>query len=129
MEKAARGFGIATEQLAREVDVLIHGTTLATSALLTGRGARVGMLTTNNFRDIVELRRGFKNVHASMFNVFVPPYRPLVPRRLRLGVEDRSLHTAACGGQSGTAPWTTPLPRVNGRSAHRMVEQASAVAW
>lgn len=93
MTEAARGFGQPLRDFASEVELLIHGTTLATNALLTGRGAKVGMLTTKNFRDVTELRKGFKNVRTSMYNVFVPPYRPLVPRYLRLGVEERTLYT------------------------------------
>lgn len=93
LEKAARGLGVPPERFAADVELIIHGTTLATNALLTGRGARVGMLTTENFRDIIEIRRGFKNIRTSMYNVFVPPYRPLVPRYLRLGVPERSLYT------------------------------------
>jgi N-methylhydantoinase A len=73
--------------------MLVHGTTLATNALLTGNIAKVGMLTTKGFRDVIHIRRGFKNIRTSMFNVFIPPYHPLVPRRLRLAVEERTLHT------------------------------------
>src|SRR3990172_10392985 len=60
-------------------------------ALLTGRAARVAMITTKGFRDVIEIRRGFKNIRIWMFNLFVPPYRPLVRRRLRFPVEERTL--------------------------------------
>ncbi len=93
LRKAAAARGRGTRDLAAGLDALIHGTTLATNALLTGRGARVGMLTTAGFRDLVEIRCGQKNVHTSMYNIFVPPYRPLVPRYLRLGVAERTLYT------------------------------------
>src|SRR5262245_8194422 len=93
LTKAAVAHGRTPREFAAGVDVLIHGTTLATNALLTGGGARVGMLTTHNFRDLIEIRCGQKNVHTSMYNIFVPPYRPLVPRHLRLGVEERTLYT------------------------------------
>ena len=93
LEKAAAGVGTSVGEFMKTVDILIHGTTLATNALLTGRGAKVGMITTKNFRDLVEIRRGFKNVRTSMYNVFVPPYSPLAPRFLRFGVEERTLHT------------------------------------
>jgi N-methylhydantoinase A len=73
--------------------LIAHGTTLSTNALLTGRIAKVGLLTTDGFRDTLEIRRGFKNIHTSRFNVFVPPYKPLVPRKLRLTVEERTLYT------------------------------------
>ncbi|MBI2361122.1 MAG: hydantoinase/oxoprolinase family protein, partial [Deltaproteobacteria bacterium] len=85
------GYGKTPEEFLGEVDLIIHGTTLATNALLTGKGAKVGIVTTKNFRDVVELRRGFKNIRTSMYNIFVPPYKPLVPRYLRFGVEERTL--------------------------------------
>lgn len=93
LEKAAAGSGRPLSELMRDIDVLIHGTTLVTNALLTGRLAKVGMLTTEGFRDIIEIRRGYKNVHTSMYDIFVPPYRPLVPRERRLGLPERTLHT------------------------------------
>jgi len=93
LEKAASASETPLELFMGSLDLLIHGTTLATNALLTGRGAKVGMITTKNFRDLLEIRRGFKNIRTSMYNVFVPPYRPLVPRYLRLGVEERTLHS------------------------------------
>jgi N-methylhydantoinase A len=50
-------------------------------------------LTTSGFRDVIEIRRGYKNIRTSMYNVFVPPYRPLVPRLLREEVEERMLYS------------------------------------
>lgn len=93
LEKAANFYGRTVEEFCTELRLLVHGTTLATNALLTGNGARVGMITTKGFRDVIEIRRGFKNIRTSMYNVFVPPYRPRVPRYLRLGVEERVLYT------------------------------------
>ena len=63
-----------------EVDVIIHGTTLATNALIERKGAKTALLTTEGFRDVVEIR------HENRFeqydiNIDLPP--PLVPRRLR----------------------------------------------
>ena len=70
------------------VEFIIHGTTLATNALLTGRGAKLGMLTTDGFRDELEIRRGFKNIRTSMYQLGVPPVQtagaaPFAPARLR----------------------------------------------
>ena len=75
------------------VDRLVHGTTLATNVLLTENGARTGMLTTAGFRDVIEIRRGIRNLGSSMFDQFKPPYSPLVPRSRRLGIPERSLYT------------------------------------
>lgn len=93
LEKAAQAVGMSGREFVGAVSVIIHGTTLATNALLTGRGAKVGMLTTQGFRDELECRRGFKNIRTSMYNLSVPPYRPLARRHLRLPVGERTLHT------------------------------------
>ncbi|MDZ4345136.1 MAG: hydantoinase/oxoprolinase family protein, partial [Candidatus Binatia bacterium] len=66
-------------------------TTLATNTLINENGAKTGLITTKGFQDVIEIRRGYKNIRASMYNVFVPPYKPLVPRRHRLEVEERVL--------------------------------------
>jgi N-methylhydantoinase A len=91
LEKAARHYGTSLSEFLATVTVIVHGTTIATNAILTENGARTAMITTKNFRDIYELRRGFKR--SSIYNVFVPPYRPLVPRYLRVGVTERTLYT------------------------------------
>ena len=62
------------------VQRLVHGTTLGTNVLLTKGGARTGLLTTAGFRDVIEIRRGIRNLGSSMFDQFKPPYEPLVPR-------------------------------------------------
>ena len=91
VQKAADSFGRSLEQFLGGVEVLIHGTTLATNALLTGQGVKTGMITTKNFRDMVEIKRGIKDVRTSMYDIFVEPYKPLVSRELRLGVSERTL--------------------------------------
>ena len=64
----------------------MHGTTVATNALLERKGAKVGLLTTEGHRDIIEMREGLKD---DRYNVRMPPPIPLVPRALRLGVRER----------------------------------------
>lgn len=92
LKKAAQGYDLPLTDLLGQVDLLIHGTTLATNTLINKNGAKTGMITTKGFRDVVEIRRGYKNIHTSMYDVFVPPYDPLVPRHRRLEVEERLLH-------------------------------------
>jgi N-methylhydantoinase A len=91
LEQAASGEPLR-DFLAR-VERLVHGTTLATNVLLTGNGARTGLLTTAGFRDVIEMRRGERNLGTSMFNQLKPPYTALVPRSRRLGVPERTLYT------------------------------------
>jgi len=64
----------------------LHGTTVGLNALLERRGAKVGLLTTAGFRDVLELRRGDR---AEPYNIFWRQNEPLVPRRLRLEVDER----------------------------------------
>jgi len=94
LEKAAQRFGQDLPEFLSDVGLFIaHGTTLSTNALLTGRIAKVGLLCTEGFRDTLQIRRGYKNIRTTRFNLFVPPYRPLVPRSLRIGVRERTLYT------------------------------------
>ena len=92
MKKAAKHYGVGVNDFLGQIEVLVHGTTLATNILLTGRGAKAGMLTTKNFRDIIELRRAMKPQDVSLYNLFIPPAEPLIPRYRRLGIDERSLY-------------------------------------
>ncbi|MBI4967796.1 MAG: hydantoinase/oxoprolinase family protein [Rhodospirillales bacterium] len=93
MTKAARHYRVDVNDFLAQIEVLVHGTTLATNTVLTGRGAKTAMLTTKNFRDILELRRAIKPVTVSLYNLFIPPNQPLVPRARRIGVTERTLYT------------------------------------
>ena len=67
-------------------EFFLHGTTVGLNALLERRGAKVGLLTTEGFRDVLEIRRGDR---AEMYNLFWKQPEPLVPRHRRLGVVER----------------------------------------
>jgi len=92
LKKAATAYELMVEGFVAQIGLLIHGTTLATNTLIKKDGAKTGMVTTRYFADVIEIRRGYKNVRTSMYNVFVPPYEPLVPRRRRLEVTERSTY-------------------------------------
>ena len=64
----------------------LHGTTVGLNALLERRGATVGLLCTEGFRDALELRRGARPESCDLN--WVPP-EPLVPRHLRFPVRER----------------------------------------
>ncbi len=67
---------------------LIHGTTIGTNAIVEGKGARVGLITTAGFEDVLEIRRVARPKEAAFdFGADNPP--PLVPRYLRKGVRER----------------------------------------
>jgi N-methylhydantoinase A len=72
--------------LLEETERIVHGTTVATNALLERKGAKVGLLTTEGHRDIIEMREGLKD---DRYNLRMPPPIPLVPRALRIGVRER----------------------------------------
>ncbi len=93
LDKAAGHYGRELRDFMGDIELLVHGTTLATNTLLTGRGAKTAMLTTEGFRDILEIRRGIKPVDVSLYNLFIPPNRPLIPRSRRIGIEERTLYT------------------------------------
>jgi N-methylhydantoinase A len=73
-------------ELLAKTDRLVHGTTVATNALVERKGARVGLLTTEGHRDVIEMREGLKD---DRYNLRLPPPEQLVPRKLRLGVGER----------------------------------------
>jgi N-methylhydantoinase A len=74
---------------ASEVTSVLHGTTLATNALIERRGAVTGMLTTLGHRDVIEM--AFEN-RFEQYDINIDRPQPLVPRFLRLGVAERTLH-------------------------------------
>jgi N-methylhydantoinase A len=84
--KLAAALGTALPELLRATERLVHGTTVATNALLERRTARVGMLTTEGHRDVVEMREGLK---PERYDLRMSPPPPLVPRRLRLPLRER----------------------------------------
>ncbi|HUZ83138.1 MAG TPA: hydantoinase/oxoprolinase family protein, partial [Gaiellales bacterium] len=64
----------------------LHGTTVGLNALIERRGAVVGLLATDGFRDVLELRRGDRD---DPYDLFWKPPAPLVPRDLRIPVRER----------------------------------------
>lgn len=67
---------------------LVHGTTLVTNALIERRGAKTALLTTDGFRDVVEMGREHR---YDLYDLDIELPVPLVPRHLRLGIPERTL--------------------------------------
>ncbi|RWL83069.1 MAG: hydantoinase/oxoprolinase family protein [Mesorhizobium sp.] len=67
------------------IDLIVHGTTTTTNAVLERRLARTGMITTRGFRDVIELGRRTRPQAYGMTGTFVP----VIPRDLRLEVSER----------------------------------------
>jgi N-methylhydantoinase A len=86
LDDLAQAEGRSLGDFLGDVDLIVHGTTVTTNAVLTGQVARVGLLTTEGFRDALAMRRGIRE--AQYDNWYTAP-APLVPRWLRLGVPER----------------------------------------
>lgn len=69
---------------------IVHGSTVATNALLERRGARIAVVTTEGFEDILEIGR---QARSSLYDFFVERPAPLVPADRRFGISERTLHT------------------------------------
>src|SRR5947209_7266902 len=100
-EGLLEGLGLLAAELHIDVRTLlarteriVHGTTVATNALLERKGARVALLTTEGHRDVIEMREGLKD---DRYNLRMPPPVPLVERALRLGVRERMGFAGAVG--------------------------------
>ena len=73
-----------------DIDLLIHGTTLATNAIIERKGARTAFITTHGFRDTLEI--GDEGRH-DQYDLYIEKPAPLVSRALRLPVLERvSVH-------------------------------------
>src|SRR6266478_6640749 len=86
LEQLAKRLNLSRGELLAATARLVHGTTVATNALLERKGAKVALLTTEGHRDVIEMREGLKD---NRYDLRSPPPVPLVPRGLRFGVRER----------------------------------------
>lgn len=86
IRKVAERFDVTPSRLS----YVIHGTTVATNAVLERKGSRTALLVTEGFRDVLHIGRQDR---PSLYNWFIRRPDPLVPRHLRLEVPERILHT------------------------------------
>lgn len=86
LEELARRLKVTREEMLARTDRLVHGTTVATNALLERKGAKVALITTEGHRDVIEMREGLK---GDRYDLRSPPPEPLVARGLRFGVRER----------------------------------------
>jgi len=91
--EAASSLSLSEEQFLDQTALIIHGTTAATNALVTKNVAQTALIGTKGFRDVVEIRRSLKIETHSMYEAFIPPYKPIVPRYLRFGVDEKTKRT------------------------------------
>ncbi len=118
LEELAGIAGLDPGAFLARVGLIVHGTTVTTNAVLTEGGARTALLTTEGFRDILEMRRGVRSREHLYDNKYVAP-APLVPRHLRLPVRERVDVTGAV---------RTPLDEGTVREALATARQAGVEA-
>ena len=78
--------GLANLGVAQNLDALVHGSTVATNAVLERKGVRTGLITTAGFRDVLEIGR---QTRPKLYDLRVQKDPPLVPRALRIEVIER----------------------------------------
>src|SRR5215510_1344457 len=83
---AAQQLDLPLSALLRDCTLFVHGSTVATNTILEKKGARVGLLTTEGFRDSLEIRRG---IRENQWDHRAPFPQVLAPRYLRLPVRGR----------------------------------------
>lgn len=74
---------------ADQINYIVHGTTTGTNALIERKGARTGLITTEGFRDVLEIAR-IERPDAGLYDIFVDLPEPLVPRYLRVEASERT---------------------------------------
>lgn len=82
VSKALEEFGVDP----REITAMLHGTTIATNALIERKGARTALLTSRGTRDVLEIGR---QIRPSLFDWFADKPEPLVSRRWRFELDER----------------------------------------
>ena len=90
LNDAAAYYKLPLADFLKQTDWIVHGTTVSTNALVQRKLARTALITTRGFRDIIEIRRSLKIETRSMYDAFIPPYEPIVPRYLRFTVEEKT---------------------------------------
>ena len=109
------------QQADSTISSLVHGTTIASNAVLEEKGAVTGLITTQGFRDELEIRRLGR---PSVYNVFWQRTPPLIPRRRRIEVAERMTVQGAV---------ETPLNEADVRQAIQILKrqgvEAIAVAF
>ena len=86
VEQGIRELEDAVPGFMPELAEVIHGTTLVINSIIERKGAPTGLITTRGFRDVLELGR---EIRYAPYDVFAEFPRPLVPRQLRLEVDER----------------------------------------
>src|SRR5215470_7389454 len=116
VEEGMRRVAPGAERPAAAIVYFGHGTTVATNALIQHRGARTGLITTDGFRDLLEIGR---QKRPDLYDIQADKPLTLVPRDLRLEVPERVLYTGEV---------ETPLDEEKVHAAARALKAAGVQA-
>ena len=86
IDSLAQHYGEASRDVLSRTETIVLGTTVVTNTMLEYSGVKTGLITTAGFRDVIELRRGYRE---SLFDLALPPPPSILPRRWRKGVRER----------------------------------------
>ncbi|MGL4324178.1 MAG: hydantoinase/oxoprolinase family protein [Beijerinckiaceae bacterium] len=109
--------GLETFGDVADLNAIVHGTTVGTNALLERKGARIGLITTHGFRDVLEMRRRDRPHTWGLWGDF----EPVVSREMRLGVAERTL-------ANGTVHTPLDVLDMEGACRHLLAAGAEALA-
>ena len=91
IEAVERGLSLA-EVDARDVTLLVHGTTLVTNAVLENKLPKAALVTTEGFHDVLEIGRHFR---PDMYDLLQDKPEPVIPRERRFGIAERTMADGA----------------------------------
>src|SRR5215217_3161202 len=86
LEELARRVRLTRSEMLALTDRVVHGTTVATNALMERKGAKVALLTTKGHRDVLKILEGLK---GDRYDLLSPPTEPLVPLEIHLATNER----------------------------------------
>ncbi|MDQ4077178.1 MAG: hydantoinase/oxoprolinase family protein [Chloroflexota bacterium] len=112
VDSIAAHYRHSTSDLLAKTDYIVLGTTVVTNMMLEYNGVKAGLITTKGFRDVIEIRRGYKE---SLFDIRLPGPYQIIPRQHRLGVTERIDYSGAV---------VTPLDEDEAREAVRRLKSA-----
>lgn len=92
LAEIGKALKISDEELVKQIERFVHGTTVATNTMLQYNGAKTALLTTFGFRDSLEMRRCHRK---GQWDFFTPQPPIIVPRYLRRGIKERTLSDGA----------------------------------
>ena len=110
----------AANQRAKVSPEVIHGSTVATNALLERKGARTALITTAGFEDVIHIGRQNR---AELYNLTPTLRSPIIPRALCFGVQER----ACFDGTIAQSPSAAELARLKTRLRRARVQSLSLI--